>query len=264
MLKIFSLISNFHKHVQQEHPSSPNPPSYASLSYENVLGSANSALYSLGTFDLGIFTPHPGGNAVYNNTEDSYDCTAPLPIFPVYKNRLHNIPKHHDPRFIDRWPLGFSDTNWTQVWNGREHKIDQYLRQARSIYDGSMLPWTHEYDHKGAPYRLTINHHHPLDGLPMFTQGMIISFLDCNGRDNRYIIDHCTYQDDLNAYLKVICFDSDQSHFDTNSYRPPLILVVPLKFCNVRPHTTISPLLPKGPSKKYLYLLQRLFAFKKY
>ncbi len=180
---------------------------------------------------------------------------------------MHNISKHHEPRFADHWPLGFSEMEWTQVWNSREHKIDQYLRQAWSIYDGSMLPWTHEYEHKGAPYRLTISHQHPLDGLLLFTHGTVISFLGCNGRDNRYIIDHCTYQDDVNAYLKVVCFSADQSHFDTNSYRPPLILAALLNYCNVRPHVSMPQPTPKGPTRnftKYLRLLQPSFTFEKY
>jgi len=158
-------------------------PFYTSLFYENVLGSADSTLYSLGTFNLGVFTPHSEGDADYN-TEDVYDCTAPLPIFPIHKNQLHNVSQSHNLHFIDYWPLGFQESDWDQIWNGCKHKIDQYLCQAQSIYNGTMLPWTDEYKHKGASYWLTINHQCPLDRLLIFTHRMIIFFLNCNGKDN--------------------------------------------------------------------------------
>ncbi len=74
-LKVLPLAFNSHKRTQPKKISASEPPSYASLSYEDVLGSANSTLYSLGTFDLGIFTPHPGRNMDYN-TKDIYDCTS--------------------------------------------------------------------------------------------------------------------------------------------------------------------------------------------
>jgi len=265
LIKLLPFIFGSHKRLQPEpEKATTEPPSYESLSHEHVLGSADPTIYSLGTFDLGVFTPHPSRSA--DNIE-LYDSVAPLPIFPVYKNRLLNTPRRHDPRLGDYWPLGFLEADWDQTWHGREHKIDLYLRQARSIYDGSMLPWTHEYEYKGAPYRLTIDHQRSLDGLPVLTHGMVISFLNCNSGNNRYIIDHCVHQDDLNAYLKVVCFSFDQSHFDIGSYRPPLILVAPLKHCKVRPHVNVTPLQPKNLTKghtNFLHPLQCFFKLGKY
>jgi hypothetical protein len=255
-LKLFSHFYNPHKYtrleIEQDTISEVSPYDMSPNKY--VLGSADPTLYNLGTFNLGIFTP---GNP-YN--EHQYDCT-PAPIFPIYNNSTHNPSNHHNPHFADHWPLGFVNEDWNQIWNGQEHKIDKYLRQARSIYDGTLLPWTHEYEYKGVPFRLMIDHQHTLDGLPIFTHGMIISFLDCNGRDNRYIINHGVYQDDLNMHIKVVCFNSEQSHFDTTSHRPPLILVAPLNHCNIRPHINSAPSMSKGPSRspnpliKLLHLL---------
>ena len=243
-LKLFSHFYNPHKYTQlgTERDTFPEVSPHDVSPNEYVLGSADSTLYNLSTFDLGIFTP----GDPYD--EHGYDCIPP-PIFPKYKNRTHNPLDHHDPHLADYWPLGFPNEDWNRIWNGHEHKIDKYLRQACSIYDGTLLPWTHEYEYKGAPFRLTIDHQHSLDGLPVFTRGMIISFLDCNGRDNRYIIDHGVYQDDLNMHIKVVCFNSEQSHFDTTSHRPPLILIAPLHHCNIRLHINLVLPTSNGPSR---------------
>jgi hypothetical protein len=83
-----------------------------------------------------------------------------------------------------------------------------------------------------------------MDDLPMFTHGKKISFMNCNGFDYQYIIDHCVYEDEYYAYLKVICFDSCQFHYDTWSTRPPLILAVPLTHSDVRMHPNLIPDIP--------------------
>jgi hypothetical protein len=76
--------------------------------------------------------------------------------------------------------------------------------------------------------------------LPVFKTGMIISFERCNDLGYQYLIDHCVLKDDSYAYLKVVCFDRFQEHYDANSYRPPLILLVPQSHCDVRTHPNLE------------------------
>jgi hypothetical protein len=170
-----------------------------------------------------------------------FDISAPHIIFPpIYLNRLQSIPNTHALHTIDHPPIGFDYSQWTRVWNSQEYELDGYLQSVRSIHNGTLLPWIPEYAFSGAPYRITIKHYGRNEDLPTFKHGMMISFSKCNGLDYRYIIDHCLYTDDFNAYLKVICFDSCQYYYDNCSYRPPIILAIPKSYCQVRMHPNLE------------------------
>jgi hypothetical protein len=130
---------------------------------------------------------------------------------------------------------------WNHVWEANECRLDDYLIHVRTSHGETLVPWTNEYDYHGVHHRLTIDPQTSFDQLPTITHGTTISFRECNGRNFRYIVDHCVHQDDLNAYLKVICFDTSQRRYTLCSYRPPLILVFPRNHCNVRLHPNLVP-----------------------
>lgn len=240
-------------HVTIPDISESPPPTYA-----QAIGiSTESNPNSLSIHDFGI----PACNfeeRQEHNINIHYDPTNPHPIFPFNINRAYHVPSSTKPHFADQLPLGFPDDEWERVWNDREQPIDQYLREVQFLHDASIVPWTNEYDYNGVPYRLTIDHQRSFIGLPNFTHGTTISFRNSNGRNHRYIIDHCLYQDDLNAYLKVICFDSTQRRYDVCSYRPPLILVIPLSHCDVRVHPNVIPKPSTRPSRNYTRVEQEM------
>jgi hypothetical protein len=90
---------------------------------------------------------------------------------------------------------------------------------------------------------------------------MILSCQNWNTHRHKYIIDHCVYKDDLNAYLKVICYDERQNEYDSRFSRPPLIFAVPLAQCHVREHPNIAkPFTPVSDSYKNLKSLRRLLS----
>jgi len=182
-------------------------------------------------------------------SEIAYDCTEPLPIFPFTTNKVRRPPEHHNPYFADQWPIGFSNEEWPRVWGQREFNIDPYLNQSRTIRNGNNQLWSYEYDFKGTPYRLTIDHQLSPNTLPIFEHGMAISFQNSNTRNHRYFVDHCVHQDNRNAYLKVICYDYSQYWYDACSYRPPCILVIPLSHCNVRFHPNVAPITTSSMSR---------------
>jgi hypothetical protein len=177
-------------------------------------------------------------NQTHNTTFNYYNATEPAPIFPSNTNhiRTFTIPLTQASDLSDHWPIGFRDIiEWTHIWNGQEHRLDQFLRYARTE-DNSRIPWTYEHMFKGAWFRITIDHRKSLTGMPILTHGDIISIQNWNCHQSRYIVDHCILKDDVNAYLKVYGFTADRQIYDIASLRPPLILVVPLEYCNTRVH----------------------------
>jgi len=233
------------------------PSNISTISYgSDGLSSSTHTLYTsrattpdslLDEMDLGHFN-----FIVYNSNhridgrelddEFEYDPTEPSLILPFIKNRAHGIPINHSPQYADHWPLGFTcHEEWMRTWYSRPCYIDQYLRQEELFRDGPLLPWIDEHAYKGAAYRLTIDPHKSLIGLPILTHGVVISVQNWNCCEYRYIVDHCIHKDKDNAYLKVVCFDSCSYVYDIRSYRPPFILVVPLSHCdsNIRIHPNI-------------------------
>lgn len=231
-------------------PFETSPPPYQTI-YETLPIDPNSTYH---VASLGIPTWFQGETVVLTENTTARrgtNRTSPHIIFPPsISNRLYSIPKQHAPYVADQEPIGFSYSEWTHIWEGNhETNLDTYLRIGRGIADNRPIPWTYEYEFKGAPYRLTIDHQRQNDDFPLFEHGHIISFGNCNAFDYRYIIDHCAHVDDNFAYLKVICFNTFQDYYDASSYRPPLILVVPKSYSNTRmhPNLEISPPLPSIP-----------------
>ena len=72
--------------------------------------------------------------------------------------------------------------------------------------------------------------------MPIFIKGMIINFQNCTNWHYRYIVDHCAHQDDINAYLKIICYTQDRRTCESWSQHPPILLAVPLSQSKVRMH----------------------------
>jgi len=208
--------------------------------------------------DFGLTIPIIGRRRV-GNPELMYrwpDITTPHLIFPpigVAANRVHSITKVHAPQFANHPPVGFSDDEWARVWHGHEFAIDGHLLSGRAIPNGDPLSWNYEFDYIGTPYHLTIDHRKSFDGLPLFKHGKVISFANCNGWDFQYIIDHCMQIDDLNAYLKLVCFDSCQCYYDACSSRPPVVLVVPRTHSKVRMHPNLDekPISPVPISTRF-------------
>ena len=195
------------------------------------------------SFDFGIFTLNLQEIQATNTEFDFYDPTEPRPIFPTtsMRTRLYQVPSTHLPNYADHWTIGFPNPNeWERVWNGRQYNLDSLLLSSRSIRNGENMPWTYEHTFKGAMYRLTLDHQQMRDHMPFFTHGTIISVQNWNCQVFRYIVDHCVYTDEHNAYLKVICFEISNSAFDMCSLRPPIILVVPLRFSKVRMHPNLD------------------------
>ena len=174
--------------------------------------------------------------------EPDYFQHTPRIIFPRLRSPAHAIPRVHHPNLVNPWPLGFAMFDqWRTIWESDEIKLDPYLRYYRSGQHFIPVPWNHKSSFSGTPYRLTICNQKNLDGLPLLMHGMIVSFQDCNNHRFRYIIDHCAFADEQNAYLKVVCYDVQHIAYDALFCRPPFILVVPLNHCN--PKIRIHPLL---------------------
>jgi hypothetical protein len=203
------------------------------------------------SLDFGIPTPDLDERQISDTEIDFYDPTEPLPIFPPIstRTRAHDVSSLHSPAFADHQTIGFPEADeWTQVWNGREHHLDQYL-QYQLDHKNISNPWSYEHTFQGAMYRLTIDPQARLDGMPTLTHGSIISVQDWNSIIYQYMIDHCVHKTALHAYLKVVCFDLTHRVYDICSLRPPLILVVPLRFSNVRMHPNLQDHSPTLASK---------------
>ena len=186
------------------------------------------------TFIPGISIPT---GTVEDELETEDDRHEPHLIFPMAIPHAYQIPFYHEPQYADHWPIGFLGTHrWTDVWHGQECNIEPYLHMHRNIKTGVLAPWTLETKFKGARWRLTISKNRDLSNMPNFREGMIISFRHCNNANFRYIIDHCVFEDELRAYLKVLCFRIDHHVCDIWTPRPPIILEIPIVHCNVRDH----------------------------
>lgn len=161
-------------------------------------------------------------------------------IPPFNEIRGHEVPLCHAPQYADQWPVGFRQPNrlWWQIWNGQQFELDSFLRYG-TTKTGKGTPWIHEPDFRGVKCRLTIDHQ-KLEGLPTFTEGMIVKCRQWNYDTRRYIIDHCAGKDDINAYLKVICYDEYHNTYDIRFCYPPIILAVPLSHSNVRNHPNLT------------------------
>ena len=123
------------------------------------------------------------------------------------------IPFFHAPQYADQWPIGFMQPEqWRRIWNGQQFELDPFLQYGR-METGRETPWIHELVFKGVKYHLTIDHQ-KLEGLPTFTEGMVVKCRQWNCNTQRYIIDHCAYKDDVNAYLKMICYDEYHNAYD--------------------------------------------------
>jgi hypothetical protein len=179
------------------------------------------------------FDEYPGEDvSIINSTSFPGYRKPRQPIFPSTLDETYHIPSR--PRGIysaDPWPVGFTQEEWPSVWESEPIKIDGFFRQT-SKADPLKFHGTREDQFKGVPWRLTIE---PQDNIPMFTHGQVLTYHDCNRRNRRYIIDHC-YQDDITAYLRIICYVSRQEVCDAQSRYPPFILAIPREFSNVRTH----------------------------
>lgn len=239
-------------------PSSDPPP------YEEPVTSFYDSFYP--DFDTtSSFDNESESNEI---SERRFDPSIPHPIFPpIYLNRLQTISdSSRSANYTADQPLiGFDHDLWTRVWYNQELELDSYLEYIRSPDNETLLlPWRTEYTFKGASYRLTVSHFRCDEDLPLFREGMSISFSNCNGLDYRYVIDHCVHVDDFNAYIKVVCFDSCQFYYDMCSNRPPLILTVPKSHCRVRMHPNLETHLVTSVSSKphkslSSFLWQRFF-----
>ena len=256
----FSRSQNLSILVNMSHESLPQtivPPNTPMPAHHDLLSSAQAVRMSttqtvnlINEDDFGCYAPYLGIREEQSN-EMFDDPTEPHPIFPFVRNRTLLPPHQYSPHFADQLPLGFINEEWERVWNANESKINAYLLHVQTARNEVFVPWTNEYDYQGAGHRLTIDRKCSLDRLPKFTHGTTIAFRNCNGRNYRYIIDHCVHQDDVYAYLKVYCFDSGQHRYNVCSYRPPLILVIPKSHNDVRFHPHLNPRRQQSPGTLY-------------
>jgi len=213
--------------------------------FSDISGISPSAPYYPNLDDLNI------GDGRVSESDDDDDKYEPLSIFPIGVPQAFEIPSIPlESHYADQWPIGFvQGGQWSRIWSGTEYEIDRYLRHGRIMHTGENVPWTPETQFKGVRWRLVIDLRKNLHDLPIFTDGMIISFQNCNTQEYHYIIDHCAYQDELFAYLKVFCFRSDHYVCETWTSCPPIILAVPLTHCDVRNHPNTSLTSPKQHSR---------------
>ncbi len=159
------------------------------------------------------------------------------PVFSPDLGESYQIPSR--PLGIysaDLWPVG-----WTYIWNSEPLRIEPYLRRT-SPANPSYFHATHEDQFKGAPWRLTISAPEKWKNIPMFSHGRVVTYRNCNRINRRYIIDHCAYQDETTACLRIICFASRQEVLNAQSSYPPFILAIPKEFCNARMHPDLDNL----------------------
>ena len=110
---------------------------------------------------------------------------------------------------------------------------------ALNIWTGQCTPWTHEHNFMGIQWRLVIYHRLPLDNLPIFQEGMIILIQNVNHRNYQYVVDHCAHEDEVNTYLKLVCYKRNRRFCTSWSRYPPIILAVPLHYSQVRMHDNV-------------------------
>ena len=175
------------------------------------------------------------GNEV-PNTECEVDNFEYPSVIPLDSNPNLELPDWHEPHYADQPPIGFDEDEWPHIWNSHQYGIDRFLVYGSNLWGGYSTPWFQEYEFMGIRWRLLVDRGKAPDQIPYFTRGMVLLFQDCNNQNHRYIIDHCAYRDEANAYLKVICFDQHRRFCASWSKYPPIILVVPIDRCKVRMH----------------------------
>jgi hypothetical protein len=170
---------------------------------------------------------------------------GPPPIFPIsHLYHTRELPEdRHDPRYADRWPVGFDKTSdWLVIWKGQTLQIDKYLQEVRLPHRRTYVTAIEERNYRGTPWRLHIDHIKAARSqLPILRHGMTISYCNSNTKHLRYVIDHCVYQDQVNTYVKVFCFNLNQDVCEKDSNRPPFLLVVPSEYCQVRTYYSNDP-----------------------
>ena len=178
---------------------------------------------------------------------------GPPPIFPLtalYHTR--ELPNDRcNPRYADRWPVGFEKEEWPSIWAGQTLPIDRLLQEYRLPYRTSYVTTIAEHNYRGTPWRLRIDEVKASKGsMPILRHGMILSYNHSNTDCVRYIIDHCIFRDTTVAYLKVYCFNIDQDVCEPDSTRPPFLLTIPIQYCDVRdyPDTALNFPNPTIPS----------------
>jgi hypothetical protein len=158
------------------------------------------------------------------------------PSFPVDLDDTYRVPsKARGIYSADPWPVGFQEEEWDEIWNSAAVTIDPFLCRYEYTNPLKQLAVS-ERQFKGAPWRLTIDPSKNRTRIPTFVHGTTLSYLNCSRRNARYIIDHCAFQDDSTAYLRVLCYSSRKRIYDAQSRYPPFILAVPTQYCNVRIH----------------------------
>ena len=222
------------------HPRFCTPPSlisFAKYLHNNPLllpsASSSSSDISETAFDSGNEaheTPSPACEP------DNLEYSS---VVPSNSKKSLELPDWHEPRYADHPPIGFDEAEWPRVWSGHQREMDQFLVYGLNLWGGYPTPWFQEYEFMGVQWRLLVDHHLAHDRIPIFTQGMVLLFQNCNNQKYRYIIDHCAHRDETKAYLKVICFNSKRQFCASWSLYPPIILVVPINRCNVRMHPNV-------------------------
>ena len=193
----------------------------------------------------------------FNTLANTLLSNDPPVIFPRSQINGREVAQLQGPQYEDYSPIGFLPEEWPRVWNGLPVSLEPYLRHGRLNFQSKRIPWFHECEFRGASFRLTIDHNIPRDSLPIFTHGMILSYRDWNSTTHKYIINHCTHKDDLNAYLKIVCYDNERYAYNIQFTRPPLILAVPLAHSQVRTHPNAPSSLPPKSIVKRQSLLRR-------
>jgi hypothetical protein len=179
-------------------------------------------------------------------TEYDPDDLATFSVIPAVSLPTYDFPDWHEPQYADQIPIGFRRRDWSDIWHGPCHDIDKFLMRALNIWTGQYTPWIHEHDFMGIQWRLVIDHRLPLDDLPIFQEGMIISIQNVNHRNYQYVVDHCAHEDEVNAYLKLVCYKRNRRFCTSWSRYPPIILAVPLHYSQVRMHDNMYQATPSG------------------
>jgi hypothetical protein len=156
-------------------------------------------------------------------------------MFPAIPETFDIPTKPRGLYSTDPWPVGFPESDWKIIWKRAPYKIDNLLR--RSIpFDATKPLAVREDQFRGAPWRLTVQPHGNKTRIPIFKEGMVISYRHGNRADRKYIADHCALHDDTFAYIRFYGFTLTQTVCKEHSDFPPFILAIPVENCNVRGH----------------------------
>lgn len=159
------------------------------------------------------------------------------PIFPVNtKHHTERLPDDQlQPRYMDRWPIGFDKKEWDDVWAKKPLPIDKYLLKIRIGHRSSDETAIRERTYLGVAWRLRIDVlQAERQRMPILRQGTVLSYQRSHTQKYRYVIDHCVFRDRIEAYLRVYCFDKAQAICSNKSNRPSFLLIVPIEYSQVR------------------------------